>query len=491
MNEEKQSSPLWLRLSGLGIGMLWFIVIYQVKVWELSNYQHAVLAIAGLMILWWLTEALPIPVVALIPLILFPVCGIMKLDEAARSYSNPVVFLFLGGFLLGLAMEKWNLHRRIALTIICITGTRANTIILGCMLATFMLSMWLSNTATAIMMLPIAVSIIQLVKDNHSGKGDISRFSLVMMLSIAYAANIGGMGTLIGTPPNVVMSAFILEKYNYSVDFLEWMMFATPVALVTLMFTFVLLVYVFYPNRMGRISGSENLLSYEMKKLGRMSVAEKVVLCVFFFTVIRWIFKSQLDVLFPAFKMDDTGIALFSGLLLFLLPHNTKTFEPVLEWNDTVKLPWGILLLFGGGLSLADALEKGKLIDELGGLVASLSSGHVLWLVLALTFLAVFISEVMSNVALVVVMVPVASSIADALQIDPLLLCVPVTLGASCAFMLPMGTPPNALVFSSGHIRIAQMAKTGFWLNIFCSLVIALASYFLMTLLFQRVSLPS
>ena len=490
MNEELLSSPLWLRLSGLGAGLLWFMLTGVLEVFDWSGIQASVLAVAGLMILWWITEALPMPVVALVPLIFFPLSGVMKLDEAARSYSNSVVFLFLGGFLLGLAMEKWNLHRRIALTIIRVTGTRANTIILGCMLATFMLSMWLSNTATAIMMLPIAVSIIQLVKDNHSGTGNISRFSLVMMLSIAYAANIGGMGTLIGTPPNVVMSAFMLEKYNYSVDFLEWMLFAAPVALVILMFTFVLLVYVFYPSRMGLISGSENLLSYEMKKLGRMSVAEKVVLCVFFFTVIRWTFKSQLDVLFPAFKMDDTGIALFSGLLLFLLPHNTKTFEPVLQWNDTVKLPWGILLLFGGGLSLADALEKAKLIDELGALVASLSNGHVLWLVLALTFLAVFISEVMSNVALVVVMVPVATAIADSMQTNPLLLCVPVTLGASCAFMLPMGTPPNALVFSSGHIRIAQMAKTGFWLNIFSSLVIALASYFLMTLLFHRVSLP-
>ncbi len=490
MNEELQSSPLWLRFSGLGTGLLWFLLTGVLEVFYWSGTPASVLAVAGLMIIWWITEALPMPVVALVPLIFFPLSGVMKLDEAARSYSNPVVFLFLGGFFLGLAMEKWNLHRRVALSIIRITGTRANSIILGFMLATFMLSMWLSNTATTIMMLPIAVSVIDLVKDNYSGKGDVARFSLVMMLSIAYASNIGGIGTLIGTPPNMVMSAFILEKYHYAIDFMEWMLFATPVALIILMFTFVLLIYVFYPNRMGIISGSENILSSEIKKLGRMSLAERVVLCVFFFTVIRWTFKSQLDVWFPEFKMDDTGIAVFSGLLLFLLPNNIKTFEPVLKWNDTVKLPWGILLLFGGGLCLADGMEKAKLIDELGGVVASLSSGDVLWLVMVLTFFTVFISEVMSNVALVVVMMPVATSIADAMHINPLLLAVPVTLGASCAFMLPMGTPPNALVFSSGYIRIAQMAKTGFWLNIFCSLLIALASYFLITLLFHSFSLP-
>lgn len=485
MNEETQSIPLWLRLFSLGAGILWFLLIGKLNVLALSDIQASVLGIAGLMILWWITDALPMPVVALVPLILFPLTGVMKMDEAARAYSNPVVFLFLGGFLLGLAMEKWNLHRRIALSIIRITGTRANTIILGCMLATFLLSMWLSNTATAIMMLPIAISVIQLVKENYSGKGDVSRFAMVMMLSIAYGANIGGMGTLIGTPPNVVMSAFILEKYQYSIDFLEWMLLATPVAFIILFFTYSVLVFILYPNKMGRISGSGNLLKNELKKLGRMSSAEKIVLGVFLFTVIRWTFKPQLDNWFPSFKMDDTGIALFSGLLLFLIPHNTKTFEPVLQWNDTGKLPWGILLLFGGGLSLADGLEKAKLINELGDVVASLSNNHILLLVVVLTFLAVFISEIMSNVALVVVLVPVTSAIADSMHINPLLLSVPVTLGASCAFMLPMGTPPNALVFSSGHIRISQMVKAGFWLNIFSSLLIGLSSYFLIRILFH------
>lgn len=485
MNEETQSIPLWLRLFSLGAGILWFLLIGEFNVLVLSQIQASVLAIAGLMILWWVTDALPMPVVALVPLILFPLTGVMKLDEAARAYSNPVVFLFLGGFLLGLAMEKWSLHRRIALSIIRITGTRANTIILGCMLATFLLSMWLSNTATAIMMLPIAISVIQLVKENYSGKGDVSRFATVMLLSIAYGANIGGMGTLIGTPPNVVMSAFMLEKYQYSIDFLEWMLFATPVALIIFFFTYSILVFVLYPNKMRRISGSSNLLKNELKKLGPMSAAEKIVLGVFLLTVIRWTFKPQLDTWFPGFIMDDTGIALFSGLLLFLIPHNIKTFEPVLQWNDTGKLPWGILLLFGGGLSLADGLEKAKLINELGDIIASFSNNHILLLVVVLTFLAVFISEIMSNVALVVVLVPVTSAIADSMHINPLLLSVPVTLGASCAFMLPMGTPPNALVFSSGHIRISQMVMAGFWLNIFSSLLIGLSSYFLIRVLFH------
>lgn len=485
MNEDITSIPLWIRISGLLGGLLWYLVT---GVWELfywSDIQASVLAVAGLMILWWITEALPMPVVALVPLVFFPLSGVMKFEEATRPYSNPVVFLFLGGFLLGLAMEKWNLHRRIALIIIRITGTRANSIILGCMFATFLLSMWVSNTATAIMMLPIAISVINMVKENYAGKGNFSRFALVMMLGLAYAANIGGMATLIGTPPNVVLSAFMLEKYNYSIDFIEWMMFATPVALIILTITFVLLVYVFYPNRMGKLSGSKNFLFDEINKLGRMSAAEKLVLFVFLFTVIRWSFKAQLDIWLPQFKMNDTGIALFSSLLLFLLPHNIKTFEPVLQWKDTVKLPWGILLLFGGGLSLAGGLEKAKLIDNLGEVVASFSSSHIIWLLIALTALSVFLSEVMSNVALVVVMVPVTSAIADSLQINPLLLCIPVTLGASCAFMLPMGTPPNALVFSSGHIHIAQMAKTGLWLNIISSILIALASYFLITFLFH------
>lgn len=484
-SDTTQLAPLPLRLAGLIVGLLAFILIGQLHILGFeSDLSNQVLAIAALMIVWWITEAVPIAVVALLPLILFPSTGIMSLDEAARPYSNSVVFLFMGGFIIGLAMEKWNLHRRIALNIVNITGTHANSIILGFMIATAFLSMWLSNTATAIMMLPIALSIIQLVSSHHSGKGNIKNFALVMTLGIAYAANIGGMGTLIGTPPNVVMSAFLKEKYSYDVDFFEWMKLAVPIVVLLLLAMYLIMTRLMYPNHMGKLS-SKDIIKKELKNSGLMNTGEKTVLFIFLFTVFRWVFKDLLNGWLPMLKSDDTGIAMLSAVLLFILPVERKTMTPVLQWNDTSRLPWGILLLFGGGLSLANGLEKAGIISALGSSVASFAGNHTLLMIVGLTILAVFVSEVMSNVALVMVLVPVTGGIADAMAIDPLLLAVPVTLGASCAFMLPMGTPPNAVVFSSGYIRIAQMAKTGFWLNIFASLFISLSAYFLLDYFFH------
>jgi sodium-dependent dicarboxylate transporter 2/3/5 len=486
MNESENNIPSQYRWIGVVVGILSYIFIGYFNIFGLEANQSFTLSIAALMICWWITESVPMPVVALLPVILFPMHGLLKMEEVLHPYSNSVVFLFMGGFFLGLAMEKSNLHRRIALTIIQFTGTRPNTIILGFMLSTAFISMWISNTATSIMMLPIAGSVITLFEQKYKGNGNLNYFSLVMMLSIAYASNIGGISTLIGTPPNVVMSAYLKETFQYEVSFLQWMMVCTPLALCLLLVMYILLVYVIYPNRIKDTQMSSDIIKHELSALGPMNRNEKLVLVIFFFTVFRWVFRSVLDQWIPAVSMDDTGIAIFSSVLLFLIPAgNIREYKTVLTWNDTKKLPWGILLLFGGGLSLANAMEKAGIMHEIGQWIHAYSSVHLFVFILLITLVAVFISEFMSNVALVMVFVPVVGTMAKAMQINPLLFTIPLTLGASCAFMLPMGTPPNALVFSTGKIKVAQMAKSGLLLNLISAVMISIFSYFFIELVFN------
>jgi len=414
----------------------------------------------------------------------FPLLRIASMEEAAAPYANPVIFLFMGGFMLGLAIEKWNLHRRIALNIIRLTGTSGDRIVLGFILATGLLSMWLSNTATTMMMFPIALSVIHVMKENNKGDGSIGNFSLTIMLAIAYASNIGGIATIIGTPPNVAYVGYIEKKYSYNIDFINWMMLCTPLAIILLICLYWVMVKWLFPNRIKSDIVTRQLIKEELAALGPVSANEKRVLFIFTSTALLWITKDIINVTQPFFKLNDTIIALLGATALFICPAKTANDDSILEWDDTKKMAWGILLLFGGGISLANGLENAGLMQQLGQWLSQFATNEFL-LVLVITVVTMFLSEVMSNVAQVIVFAPVVSSLADAIGINPLLLGIPMTLAASCASMLPMGTPPNAIVFASGYIRLKQMTKAGFVMNMVAVVVITLFCWFLLPLLMK------
>lgn len=480
-----------MKIISLLLGIAIALFLYFVNPFGVEHTANKVLAVAGLMITWWVSEALPMPVVALLPLVLFPLLNISKLETAASGYANPVIFLFMGGFMLGLAIEKWNLHRRIALNIVRLTGTSGDRIVLGFILATGLLSMWLSNTATTMMMFPIALSVIHVMKENNAGNGSIANFSLTIMLAIAYASNIGGIATIIGTPPNVAYIGYIEKKFPGSqVDFTSWMLLCTPLALLLLMCLYWVMVKWLFPNRIKSDTATKELIRNEIIQLGPLSVAEKRVLIIFISTAFLWITRAIINDAQSLFKLDDTIIALLCALSLFICPSGKKEINKeddtgsILEWSDTGKMAWGILLLFGGGISLAGALENAGLIEQMGGWLAQFS-GNGFVLVLVITVVTIFLSEVMSNVAQVIVFAPVVTSLAIALKMDPLLLGIPMTLAASCASMLPMGTPPNAIVFASGYIKLKHMTKAGLIMNIISVILITLFSWFLLPLLMR------
>jgi sodium-dependent dicarboxylate transporter 2/3/5 len=463
-------------LAGPLVGLLLFLI----NPFLLDEKAALVLSIGAMMICWWVLEALPLAAVALVPIIFFPLFGISQVKDVTKSYADSTIFLFMGGFFIALAIEKWNLHKRIALRIIYVTGTNGNRIILGFILATGFLSLWLSNTATTMMMFPIALSVIKVIEGHRDAGGNMRNFSLVLMLSIAYASNFA-LGTVIGTPPNVAYAAHIQDRFGYTIGFTDWMIVFIPLTVLLLLMLYWVLVKWLYPNNIKHSEVATSYISNELKSLGKISTQEKRVLFVFLLTIFLWISKDLLNRWQPYVKLDDTMIALFGGLLLFAIPSgiNDKKNNRLLEWGDTHKMAWGILLLFGGGIALAKALEDVKLLEIVGAYLASYSSGNILVMILIVTTLSVFLSEVMSNVAQVIVFGPVISSVSIALKIDPLLLGIPMTLAASCASMLPMGTPPNAIVFASGLVRIKDMIKTGLILNIICIILITLFSWLL------------
>ncbi|WP_299452706.1 DASS family sodium-coupled anion symporter [uncultured Microscilla sp.] len=486
------------RQLGLFAGPLLFLLIIWVtpETPFLGVPAFHALAVGTWMIVWWVTEAVALPVTALLPIVLFPLAGVLPIKEAAASYANPIIFLFMGGFMLALALEKWKLHLRIALNIVRLTGTNANGIILGFMLATAALSMWISNTATTVMMLPIGVSVIEILRSkapNQPLSKGTRYFSLSMMLGIAYAANIGGIATIIGTPPNTVLAGILNEKFGYTIDFARWLAFGFPLMLVLLGITYLFLVKILYPNRLGNFEGAQQVIKDELAKLGKVSKAERIVLALFLTTALAWIFKNALNNAFPAWKLTDATIAMVATVALFVTPVDYKKGVFVLEWKDTERLPWGILLLFGGGLSLATALSKVGIIGVIGDGVGVVSGSlSIPMIFLILIALMLFMTEIMSNVALTAVLVPVVAGIAVGLNENPLWMTIPVTIASSCAFMLPMATPPNAIVFASGHIKVSQMVKVGIWLNLIAVLLLALLANTVLPYVFdiQRGVLP-
>ena len=460
-------------------GPLLFAFVLLFNPFGLDEQANKVLAVAFLMIAWWIAEALPMPAVALIPLVLFPLMGIAKISEAAAPYANEVVFLFMGGFMIGLGIEKWNLHKRIALSIVQFTGTNGNRIILGFILATGMISMWLSNTATTMMMLPIAASVISVVVAKNEHNPQLRHFAVCMMLAIAYASNFGGIATIIGTPPNVAYASFVSKQLNNDISFSAWMLIGLPVSILLLFSLYFVLIKLF-PSKIDSNEEMKLLIKDELATLGPMTVPEKRVMYIFLTTAGLWIFRDLINKL-GLVKLDDNMIAVFGGLLMFIVPAGKGVMqnERILVWSDTSKMAWGILLLFGGGITLAAALEKAGLIKMLGTWLSGFSGSSVVFLVIAITVISLFISEVMSNVAQVIVFAPVVTGIATATAVDPYMLGIPMTLAASCASMMPMGTPPNAIVFSTGHLKLNEMMKAGLVMNLISIILIILSGLFL------------
>jgi len=473
------------RKIGLISGPLLFLIIYNLPVIILSTSADKVIAVAVWMIIWWITESVSISVTALIPLTIFPLVGIMDLKSVASSYGSPIVFLFFGGFVMALALEKVNLHLRIALNLVKLTGTSPNRVILGFMLATAFLSMWISNTATTVVMLPIALSVIQLLIHDADGFSQQDKyFALSLMLGIAYAANVGGIATIIGTPPNTVIVGFLERQYQMDISFLKWMMIGVPFSAFMILVTYLLLTKVIYPNNLPALSTTAALIDNEIAKLGPMTGLEKRVLTVFTFTISLWITRIYLKDLIPFISLTDTGISMLASLALFSVPYSFSKQEFVLSWEDTVKLPWGILILFGGGLALAAGLADAGVIEYIGSFVSSNPSWSPLLVGIILIGIVLFMTELMSNVALVAIFAPVVAGIAVGLDQNMLYLLIPTAMASSCAFMLPMATPPNAIVFASGHISVSEMARAGVLLNIISIAVISLFMYWVIPLVF-------
>lgn len=474
---KKQQAVIFF-FTGIAIGLLFWLL----NPFSLNPRASIAVSIALLMIFWWISEALPMPVVALVPLVLQPLTGISSMEEVTGSYSNSVIFLFMGGFMIGLAIEKWNLHKRIALKIVSITGASGDRIILGFILATGFLSMWLSNTATTMMMYPIALSVISVIKEHEKPGRGLTNFAVVMMLVIAYASNFGGMATIIGTPPNVAFVAYIEKKYGVTIEFFKWIIVCTPLSLALLITLYLVLTKWLYPNHIKSSHDAEMFIQSEFRSLGKMSPAEKRVLFVFIGTALLWITKDVINSL-KIFRLDDSMIAIAGAITLFSIPSgedNNGRSTMLLEWADTKKMAWGILLLFGGGIALASSLEKAGVIAMIGQGLAGFSHINTFLLILLIATISIFISELMSNVAQVIVFAPVMAALADALHLNPVLLGLPMTLAASAASMLPMGTPPNAIVFGSGYLRLKDMLKAGFVMNVVSILVITLFCYFVL-----------
>lgn len=448
---------------GLVLGPVLFVTILvtsppesmQLTAWHAS-------AVGILMGILWITEALPISGTALLPIILFPLLGVMDIKEAVKPYAHYLVFLFLGGFLIAQAIQKWNLHKRIAIGIISIIGFNAKKIIIGFMIACAFLSMWISNTATALMMLPIGLSIVSVIGKSVDEE-KVKYFTLVLLLSIAYACSIGGVGTLIGTPPNALMAAYMKDNFDLEIQFVEWMFIGVPFIILGLPTVFFVLTKIVYPIDIN-FSGTEEIILNEKDKLGRITYQEKITASIFAFVALLWMLQPLLRDYIVG--MNDTTVAIIGAVVLFLIPSKDPKSKTILTWDDAEKISWGILILFGGGLSLANGIQSSGLAEWLGSLFKDMRGISPYLIVLLIIGLIIFLTELTSNLATTAAFIPVVASVAFQMDIDPIVFVLPATIAASCAFMLPVATPPNAIIFSSGKIKIPEMAKAGIFLNI-------------------------
>ncbi len=470
---------------GFILGPLSFILILLFfKPEGLSPEARAILASTAWVAIWWITEAIPIAVTALLPIVLFPLSGGLDLGTTTASFGHKYIFLYMGGFIIAIAIEKWNLHKRIALNIITIIGSDIKKIILGFMVATAFLSMWISNTATAVMMLPIGIAIITQLKDNpNTIENETRLFGKALMLAIAYSASIGGIATLIGTPPNLVLAGVVLNTYGYEITFLQWFMFGFPISVLLLVLCWKYLTTYAFNFEQKEFPGGKAEIRRLKKELGTISYEEKMVSVVFGTTAFFWITRSLLfDKLIP--RLDDTIIAIIFAIVLFLIPAKSKK-QKLMAWEDAVKLPWGIILLFGGGMAIASGFESSGLAVWLGNQMTTFAGLSTFLLILMLITAVNFLTEITSNLATTAMLLPVLAPMAVTVDIHPFVLMVGAAVAASCAFMLPVATPPNAVVFGSGYLRIPDMVSKGFVMNIISIIILTLFVYFVLPILWD------
>ena len=466
-------------------GPLLFVILQLLGAPEgMPQAAYDVLCATIWIALWWVTEAVPIAVTALLPIVLFPLTGALDLSTTTASYGHKYIFLYMGGFMLAIAIEKWNLHKRIALHIIRLIGTNVKKIILGFMVATAFLSMWISNTATSVMMLPIGMSIVSQLKDNPATIANEHKiFGKALMLSIAYSASIGGIATLIGTPPNLVFAGYIQEVYGIEISFLKWLSFGLPISIMLLLVSWYYLVNIAFRFEQKEFPGGKAEIQNLLTELGPMKREEKMVLSVFIITAFCWISRSFiLEEFLPG--IDDTIIAMIAGITLFTLSAG-EPGKRILNWKEAVKMPWGIILLFGGGMALASGFEITGLAEWFGVKITLLDTLPLLLLVFIVIFCVNFITELTSNLATTAMLLPILAPIALKLDLNPYMLLVATTVAASCAFMLPVATPPNAVVFGSGYLRIPDMVKSGLWMNLISIVLLTAMVYFALPLLWD------
>ena len=470
------------RKLGFWIGLLlFFSIVLNPTPESLSIEGWHVAAVALLMAAWWGTEAVPLPVTALIPLAALPLLQVSSLKETAISYANPHIFLFLGGFILALAIQRSGLHKRLALSVVSKVNASAGSIVGTFMCISFFISMWVMNTSTTLMLLPICLAICVNIKEALPGLSNkqIKNFEIALFLGIAYASSIGGMSSLIGTAPNIVFAGFMQENFNIDISFLDWMKIALPIGLMMLVASFIILTKIIYPSTFEINAATKNKIKQALEELGKISRDEKKVFIIFLIAASLWIGRPYLKYHDMLLGLTDAGIAILAAIILFILPSDNKKSN-LLEWDETKKLPWGLLLLFGGGLSLASSISSSGLGQWLGTSFSLLVELKPWLIILLITTFIVFLTELTSNTATTSTFLPIATSIAVAISVAPISIAIPLVMASSLAFMLPVATPPNAIVYGSGKITIANMIKAGFILNLIGILIISLVSHYLL-----------
>jgi len=483
---EPQNAFSTTKIIGLCLGLFFFLLTFILPAPE--NMSDAAWSTAGVTLLlavWWATEAIPIPMTSLLPLLLFPALGVMSLADSAAPYAKPTIFLLMGGFIIATGLARWNLHRRLSLNILARVGNHPSSLIAGFMGTTALISMWISNTASTIMMIPIALSVAgEVVHDtNKQHQG----FVLCLILGIAYSASIGGLGTIIGTPPNLFVVSFMKENYGTDISFLSWMMFGIPTVIVMVFCAWWVLTKWAFPYNIEDVPVATDAIKTELKKMGKMTTPEKRIALVFALVALSWILRvpiqKNLD-LFPWLK--DAMIAVGGAVLMFMIPSGSKTEKntALLDWETAQKIPWGVLLLFGGGLSLAAAVKSTGLALWIGNNLSILTSLDMILMLLCLVTLVVFLTELTSNTATTATLLPVLGALALAGGMEPMLLFAPTALAASCAFMLPVATAPNAVIYSTGKVTIPQMAHAGFKLNLVAIVMVTLLAYAMIPAIF-------